>query len=465
MSNYLEASLDSIASISLHWSSDCNMACKYCYIEKDKKCMAAYNREIRAALEDGSFARLVKEVTIPCRDRIESLSLWGAEPTINSKYFKTFIWDLFDYYPKCKSLMFSTNALLGAELIYEDFFLPLLEYANDRKRHITFELQLSLDGPPEFNDDSRHAGASENTLKTCEMLLEKAPERSNYLSLKIFSKATLDMSYMRIMNERGLECFNWYYQFFNDIQEHYLELIHDRNYIDVRMHGVPTLVDPGYHTQEDGKTLAKWIHYLNFVDRTRLPMYKGQPLFTQPIAGLETYVQQCYGNSIAHEFNSFSCSASKNNITIDHKGNLYTCNRLCRNAALSEEIQKKHSMRSNTSLNTTDKVWMKKTWGSQSFHNDLMSRKFMFDQLAITMAQCGQINKKYAVDEQARLLLFYCLTGITCHIGVEEDYTQNPSILPTSYFRLLGNGAIDEMLLYWKTLIARKEIPAWNIAM
>jgi DNA repair photolyase len=45
--DFLEESLKEIAGISIHFSSDCNMACKYCYIEKDKKCMASYNRDIR----------------------------------------------------------------------------------------------------------------------------------------------------------------------------------------------------------------------------------------------------------------------------------------------------------------------------------------------------------------------------------------------------------------------------------
>jgi len=35
--DYLGEALANIASVSLHWSSDCNMACKYCYIEKEKK--------------------------------------------------------------------------------------------------------------------------------------------------------------------------------------------------------------------------------------------------------------------------------------------------------------------------------------------------------------------------------------------------------------------------------------------
>ena len=269
------------------------------------------------------------------------------------------------------------------------------------------------------------------------------------------------MSYMRLMNERGVECFNWYYQFFNDVQATAVRKIGNKNYIRVAMNGLPSLVDPGYHTIECGKTLAQWINHLQYVDRTKLPEYRGMPLFAQPMAGFESY-WGIEDNPVAHEFNVFSCSASKNNITIDHEGTLYTCNRLCRNSALSDDFKYKHAMRAGTNLKTSDKKWLHKTWGSQSFHNDIMSRRYIFDQLALTMAIAGQIDYKYAQDADARLLLFYCMTSCTCHIGAEEDYTQNPSLLPTSYFKLLGNGAIDELINYFKVEIARGEVKSFG---
>ena len=52
-----------------------------------------------------------------------------------------------------------------------------------------------------------------------------------------------------------------------------------------------------------------------------------------------------------------------------------------------------------------------------------------------------------------------------CHIGAEEDYTQNPHLLPASYFRFFGNGAVEEMIRYYNIEIARKEIRPWNIVM
>lgn len=58
-------------------------------------------------------------------------------------------------------------------------------------------------------------------------------------------------------------------------------------------------------------------------------------------------------------------------------------------------------------------------------------------------------------------MMFMMVCGLYCHIGVEEDYTSNPSIVPCSYLRLLGNGAQDAMLHYYRVLVSRKEIIPW----
>lgn len=458
--DYLGEALASIASVSLHWSSDCNMACKYCYIEKEKSCMASYNREIRKALEDGTFVENVKRVTASIVNNIENISLWGAEPTINSQYWARTFTALFDYYPNAKEVMFSTNALLG-DRIYEDFFLPMVVYAHKNKRHIDFNLQMSLDGPPEFNDDSRHPGATASTIKTIKEILTRCPSDMEYFTLTINTKPTLDVSYMKIMNERGIDSFNWYYKFFDDLQVECDKLIENKKNINLALAGCPTLVDPGYYTKQDGEVFAKWLSFLPKVNTQELKTYKSRPLFVQLFNGPESFLKAEGDNPLSCQENAYSCSASKNNITIDHEGNIYTCNRLCRNAALDEEHRTKHAMQSGSNINTSDKVWMKRTWGSTAFHEDLMSRKYFFDQMAVTMACAGQIDEKYAYNEDERLMMFMMVCGLYCHIGVEEDYTSNPSIVPCSYLRLLGNGAQDAMLHYYRILVSRKEIIPW----
>lgn len=463
--DYMAEALNNICSLSFHWSSDCNMACKYCYIEKEKNCMASYNREIREALRDGSYAANVKRVMASRREIIENLSLWGAEPTINGDLFKNFIYELLDYFPNVNSFMFSTNALVGAERIYRDFFQPLVEYAEKHHRKMKFDLQLSLDGPPEFNDDSRHPGAAKNTMETARLMAERFPKESPWFELNLLTKPTLDISYMRIMNERGLESFIWYYKFFNDLQKEVKAIAADKPSISVNLTGIPTLVDPGYYTVQDGKDFATWINFLKKVPRTEIPEYNHVPLFTQGISGFEHFLNN--RNPAAIGFHAFSCSASKNNITIDHKGTLFTCNRLCRNSALSDRDKTKHAMQSGTNLKTTDKQWVRRTWGAEAFHHDLISRRFMQDITVVPMALAGQILPKYGAENGGddRTILFMACCGIYCHIGIEEDYTQNPSIVPTSYIRLWGNGGIDALIEYYNIEIARGEIQPWNIVM
>jgi hypothetical protein len=192
-----------------------------------------------------------------------------------------------------------------------------------------------LDGPPEFNDDSRHEGATAQTLNTLYLMIEKMPKDSQYLRLEIFTKTTLDVSYMEKMNEAGIEKFQWYFDFFNEIRETTLELSADNPNIFCEIGLSPTLVDPGWHTVENGKTFAKWLHNLQYVDRSKYKTYYGL-LFTQGASVVGEFLKD--ENPIAHSANSYSCSASKNNITIDHDGYIYTCNRLCRNAAMPEKF-------------------------------------------------------------------------------------------------------------------------------
>ena len=461
--DFLEKSMYEIAGISIHFSSDCNMACKYCYIEKDKKCMATYNRGIREALADGSFAAVIKEKFKCIQMQIEDLSLWGAEPTINSKLFKNFIYELLDFFPNVHSLMFSSNALLGAEVIYEDFLVPLKEYSEKNQRQFTFKLQLSLDGPPEFNDDSRHPGATAQTLNTLYTVIEKMPEEHPYFALEISTKTTLDVSYMRILNDGGLEKMQWYYDFFDEVTYNAYEKGGWKKTVHFCVGGPPTLVDPGYHTVEDGKTLAQWIRNLQYVDQSNWKMRHGL-LFSQTLAGIQQILES--ENPLADSINCYSCSASKNNLSIDHEGNLYTCNRLCRNIAMPEEHQTKHSMQSNTTVgNVPDKKWVRRTWGSFAFHDNIVSRWHFAQAQMITLAECGQIDAKYKYDEDAQKMVFFAIIGLTCHIGAEEDYTQNPFLMPYSYYRYLGNGALDEMINYYKLEVLRGNTNPWKIAM
>lgn len=461
--NYRKISLDNKFGLSIHWSSDCNMACQYCFIKKDKELMECHNTKIRKALEDGSFVEIIKETFQDNKDIVDSLNLWGAEPTLNGKYFNNFITELLDYFPAVETVMFSTNAYVGGKVIFDDFFTPLYQYCEKNERKLTFELQLSLDGPQEYNDLSRKIGATNNTINTLYYFCDNVPEKSDYLSLEMNVKTTLDICYMKDMLDKGLEAFYYYYGFFDDLQYNAEKKIKNKPHIEVHALAMPTLVDPGTHTIEDGKVLARWILKLLELSRDRFKCHNKGPFFWQLSNGLMPFLRDT--NIIAHGSHSYSCSGTKTELTIDYTGRLYGCNRLGKNAVYTIEEQKKNTTNySATSFDLKDgwKDWVKRTYSQMAFHEDILSRWQMCEPLILLMAKAGQIDEKYLHDKEARLLLFIFTTSISCHIGIEEDLTHNVFAVPTSYLKLFGNGAMDAYIKYITVERDRGYIRSWN---
>ena len=408
---------------------------------------------------DGTFAKNVKEVMQENRKQIKVLELWGAEPTLNACYFADFAKEILDFFPNVKNFMFSTNALVGGKIIYDYFLVPLYEYATMNQRYINFELQFSLDGPPEYNDKSRHPGATKNSVEAMHYLIDNYPERSEYFTLEMNTKTTVDISYMEDMLAGGLDRFYWYYGWFDELQWNINQKIKTNSDIRVRCLAHPTLVDPGTHTVKDGKTLAAWIDKLCEIDKSRFKCRQGL-LFDQLLNGLAPFLKE--SNIIAHSSHSYSCSGTKNELTIGHDGRLYGCNRLGKNAVYCKDIQKKNS--TNYSSSSFDcknwEEWNKRVYAQYAFHDDILARKHFCDALIALLVKTGQINEKYLNDPDENLMLFIFTTCISCHVGIEEDLTHNVFCVPTSYLKLFGNGAIDSFMRYLKIEKARGY---WNL--
>lgn len=417
------------------------MACSYCYIKKDKTCMAQLNKKIIEALADGSYLQNIKHVFSGYENNITSIDLWGAEPTLNGKYFNSFIDELCNFFPKLTHIMFSTNAYVGGEKIYSNFIEPMQHCAEKKQRFMTLEIQFSLDGPDWINDYSRKSGATAQTLSAIDYILTKYQSLPHF-SLILKVKPTLDISFMKIMCERGLESYYDYFNFFSELQKNSLELIKDKNNITIALLGYPTLVDPGDHSKEDGLIFASWLSLLRQVDTSKLPLYESGQLFLQAMVGIDTALNN--QNFAPMAYYRGSCSAGKNNLTIDYAGNLYICERLTKNLAY-EDIN--YSLKVNSTLEHTN--WDKKLYANQAFHTNWQARRLMADAIILMAARNNEIDKKYLYDTDARTLLFYSTLGLICHIGIEEDITNNCFIFPLSYVRLLGNGALDELLNYY----------------
>jgi hypothetical protein len=95
-------------------------------------------------------------------------------------------------------------------------------------------------------------------------------------------------------------------------------------------------------------------------------------------------------NPIAQGYNFLSCSSGKYNYSIDYDGTIYSCNRLCRNAALDDSLKYKGSMKSNSTIdNPSGKKWVKRNYANWVFHEDIVARKNFMDSIMFMMAESG----------------------------------------------------------------------------
>ena len=89
--------MEKIQAISFFFSAECNMQCTYCFTNGGNHAeMAAFNKELKEALNNGQYMAKVKEMfettnRFDSREDITDIGLWGMEPTINADSFKNFI--------------------------------------------------------------------------------------------------------------------------------------------------------------------------------------------------------------------------------------------------------------------------------------------------------------------------------------------------------------------------------------
>ena len=399
--------LDNITTINLHWSADCNIACKYCYIEKNKTYMVELNNQIREALVDGSFVLHIQHIwsTPALRNQITALYFQGAEPTVNADLFAATAYDLLDYFPNVNQIMFSTNALLSITL-YKEFLLPLYKYCEENTREITLTIQLSLDGPLWINDGNRYAGATANTLRAIEELNGFEYLKSEYFKIKVILKPTITIDNMREMDV--LE----YFKFFNNLEQKY-----ENSWIEYHLLGFPTLVIPGDYTKEDGLVFSSWLKSISEIDRKQIPAYGNEPLF--------------------HDCNDIynpdydTCTAGKTSLTIDFAGNLYICTRICRFGPSA------HAMCSFGG------DWDNKFRTFQEYHHNTERRKQIALDIIRKLAAQGEIDSCYTIDSEAEKLYNVTL-GILCPVEAYE-YFHDMYEPHEGIFKLFGNGALGQI--------------------
>lgn len=422
--------------ISLYFSSDCNMQCQYCDINKHKPEMARNNVRVREQMRSGEYARNIISKFSSIADRITNISLWGMEPTINADLFEAAVCPLFDAFPNVDEVMFSTNSWLGYNRL--KLFIGVLDqYNKEHNRHIRLDLQISLDGEPWLNDKSRRAGTTANTLEVIRDIVTQTPKDLSF-DIKMHTKPTLDCEYMAIFNADHDKLIS-HFKFFDDLQTE-MEALNQNAHITLQLAQTPTLVNPGQHTVEEGKILAEFIHNLRGIDTAQFKHFE-HPLIFQPMAGLANARDLNSRDNFSHWG---CCSSGRYTANIDSDGNLFSCHALFGHGYMSENQVIRAAQ---TTCEDGDHKRMQ--YIDLGWHEYPESKRQFVDIITYSLASAGQIDHIYLEDERWRKLLFYSMGGFYCQYGQMES-TSSMWAFSTSWFKLMGNGALQEIMGYMK---------------
>ena len=133
----------------LTFNNECNLACKYCYVEgsydKDKKSISMNKETFNDTMKfiENYILELKDKNKLPCKF---SFIYYGSEPLLNPDYVKESIEKISDVCKKA-GVEKNINVITNATRITEDL-------VNCFKKN-KVELAISLDGPKQINDSMR----------------------------------------------------------------------------------------------------------------------------------------------------------------------------------------------------------------------------------------------------------------------------------------------------------------------
>lgn len=130
----------------------CNLKCSHCFV-------FSKNRKLRPEMESGDIIKILKT----SGNKIKSIAFTGGEPLLYKDF--NIIFDYVSNMQSIRNLTISTNGMLSCNL------LNLLEKA--KSKSVQYDVQTSLDGPPEIHNSIRgNNQAYSNLMKMLTALKE-----------------------------------------------------------------------------------------------------------------------------------------------------------------------------------------------------------------------------------------------------------------------------------------------------
>lgn len=425
----------------------CNLECNYCYIPKTEM-LKGIHKNIIDKIQDGTYLSLIKDMIGP---DLDSLSHWGTEPTLTTKYFRDFYKDVKNNFPKLKKINLSSNFMTSPKNLFE-FVTEVLP--PDHKLEVS--LQVSCDGPPYITDKNRLGGSTSKILDNCLELTRMLNEANFIHNVVMHVKPTFSVEDIWLCS--NYDKMEEYYVFFDNFFGEWFKSNSNKK-VDIQNGVDPTIVLPGSYTSEDGKKFNKL-----YENQLRLQKEKE---FKNLVPDSNYYVRLKNKIIFYKEYftkqKMFVCSAGDSCVGLgDIPGTIHPCHAtfyLDHPEYFKEALEygldfeshralksgKTLQLRDGYVVNGDDDLKFIKSIYPTRGYNDFTKLKISSSlAMVLECANAGQISKIYQDVELAKFLSFIIQTT-ECPIN-SILITGSVSIPNISLIRLYGNGFFEAVL-------------------
>ncbi len=195
--------------LSIFTTTACNGKCDYCYLG------GLGPDEIKHPQDYNIYINKLLQLDVNNRATINSIELWGGEPTLFFNEFLTF-WETFNiYFPNLNEIQFSTNLLNSS---VENIINMAETIDNNINHNLTLHFQISIDGDSRINDFNKK-------YKCGEEIINNALNLFNYIDNNNLNYVNFDMTTHSILTKESILLFksyqdieNWFNFFLNTFQ-------------------------------------------------------------------------------------------------------------------------------------------------------------------------------------------------------------------------------------------------------
>ena len=462
--------------LSLLTAIGCNLKCEYCALDKSlNPIVGNLMQNTIESLDNGLFLENVLKAIDRLGDKpssIETIELWGQEPTITLPYLSKH-WDKWaEAFPNLQTVFFSTNGMDNTDAII--FFAEQINKYADHP--ISYNVQISYDG--KYGTDNVRGANSEKIKANAISLVENFNTKifNDFMTINIYFHGVVSNKLIK----EHLYNFEKTEEYLQDIEDFVYAITDKSMNKHVEIGNITLQYENGNdYTTEEGVELANAITRIDRVRQTHKYKFldrKG-PIVFEIMGGTTEFIERMMEDEgfydidefVDHYINNFQnyprctyCAPGTGDLKIMWDGTLLSCQNQIYDTELTPEdvgntlhdqarlSEKEHNHMINVLNASTEDL----TTYLNYVHNTMNGcvQYFMINNIAnyiYIMAQIGQVDESYLIDlNKIKRHAFYLSFINTCYYNLIHS-AGSACIRNTSEVRLLCNGALD---LYDKQL-------------